>query len=62
MREVIHTDYEGRPLKPTAIDDCILDNLRAPVVRSGAEGLTAVIAETMSDWGLAPTVREDVNV
>ena len=44
MREVIHTDYEGRPLKPTAIDDCILDNLRAPVVRSGAEAFKSYYA------------------
>lgn len=37
MRDIIHTDYEGRPLNPTAIDDCMLNNLNAAVVRSGAE-------------------------
>lgn len=37
MREIIHTDYEGRPLIPENIDDRFLDNLGAPVVRSGAE-------------------------
>ena len=37
MREIIHTDEDGRPLEPTAIDDCMLDNLNAPVIRSGAE-------------------------
>ena len=37
MREIIHNDYEGRPLATTVIDDCFLDNLDAPVVRAGAE-------------------------
>ena len=37
MREIIHTDEDGRPLGPTGIDDCMLDNLNAPVIRSGTE-------------------------
>lgn len=37
MREIIHTDQEGWPLCPTCIDDCMLDNLDAPVIRSGGE-------------------------
>ena len=44
VREIIHTDYEGRLLKPTDIDDCILDNLKAPVVRSGAEAFKSYYA------------------
>ncbi len=37
MREIIHTDEDGQPLDPTGIDDCMLDNLNAPVIRSGTE-------------------------
>ena len=39
MREIIHTDYDGKPLNPAAFDedDCMLDNLNAPVIRSGDE-------------------------
>ena len=39
MRESIHTDYDGKPLNPAAFDedDCMLDNLNAPVIRSGNE-------------------------
>lgn len=36
MREIIHTDYTGKPC-PTCDDDCMLDNLDAPIVRSGGE-------------------------
>lgn len=36
MREIVHTDYEGRPC-PNDNDDCMLCNLEAPVVRSGGE-------------------------
>ena len=37
MREIIYTDEHGRPLNPRAIDDCMFDNLSAPVIRSGDE-------------------------
>ena len=37
MREIIHTDEDGQPLNPTGIDDCMLDNLNAPIIRSGTE-------------------------
>ena len=37
MREIIHTDEDGQPLNPATIDCCMLDNLSAPVIRSGGE-------------------------
>ena len=37
MREIRHTDEDGRPLNPMVIDNCMLDNLSAPVIRSGDE-------------------------
>lgn len=36
MKEIVHTDYEGRPC-PTDNDDCMLCNFKAPVVRTGGE-------------------------
>lgn len=44
MREIIHTDYEGRLLAPDVIDDCFLDNLSSPVVRSGTEAFKSYYA------------------
>jgi len=44
VRVIIHTDYEGRPLIPADIDDCFLDNLTSPVVRSGEEAFKSYYA------------------
>ena len=43
MREIVHTDYEGRPC-PTDNDDCMLCNLEVPVVRSGGESFKSYYA------------------
>lgn len=43
MKEIVHTDYEGRPC-PTDNDDCMLCNLEAPVVRSGGEAFKSYYA------------------
>ncbi len=51
MREIIHTDYEGRPLIPENIDDRFLDNLGAPVVRSGAEVFKSYFAVEWHYYG-----------
>ena len=43
MKEIVHTDYEGRPC-PVDNDDCMLCNLEAPVVRSGDEAFKSYYA------------------
>lgn len=43
MKEIIHTDYEGRPCS-TNNDDCMIDNLAAPIVRTGKEPFKAFYA------------------
>jgi hypothetical protein len=39
MREIIHTNYDGRPINPDSIgnDDCFIDNLSEIIVRKGDE-------------------------
>ena len=49
MREIIHTDYDGRPCPcPAYGDDCTLGNLGAPIVRSGGEPFKSYYAV---EWG-----------
>ena len=46
MKEIIHSDYDGKPVVPTTMDqgDCMLDNLNAPVIRSAGESFKSYYA------------------
>lgn len=37
MKEICHLGSDGLPLAATGMDDCVLDNRMAPVVRSGSD-------------------------
>ena len=43
MKQIIHTDCEGRPC-PTDDDDCMIGNLSSPVIRTGDEPFNSFYA------------------
>lgn len=51
MKEINHKDEEGRPLCAEAVGHCFLENLAAPVVRSGGEAFKSYYAVEYGYYG-----------